>query len=134
MFGKTLSTLLLLVFAAGLPAQENTQNDSAMQQFIVHFSLGSDWNPDLPPQEQTGFAEHSANMQQLRAQGTTLFGARYEALGMLIIQAPSAAAAEQIIKADPAVVSGIFNYSLSPVSIFYPWKESAIAPPDPHPE
>lgn len=112
-----LIALLLLSCTVPLSAQ-----DADKPQFIVHFSLGPNWDADKPPQEQTGFADHGANMQRLRGDGVIRFGARYSDLGMLIIQADSREQAESIIKADPSVQHGIFNYSVEPVSIFYPWK------------
>ncbi len=114
-----LALLLISMACAGVAQQAS---DSAAQ-FVVHFSLGPDWDQNKPPAEQTGFAEHSANMQRLRAEGFILLGARYDELGMLIVQSDSLATAERIIQADPAVTNRIFNYSIAPLSIFYPWPQ-----------
>ncbi len=122
MYRKILFAALPTLFALSLFAQ-----DDKAQQFIVHFSLGPNWDQSLSPQDQDGFADHSANMQQLRRQGTTLFGARYQDLGMLIIQSDSIENAEQILMDDPAVLTGIFNYSIAPLNVFYTWQQPAVS-------
>lgn len=114
--------LTLLLAMTGTANAQSPQPAATQQQFVVHFSLGPAWDTEKPPQEQTGFAEHSANMQRLRAEGMILLGARYADLGMLIIQADSFASAEAVIAQDPAVTHRIFHYTIEPVSIFYPWK------------
>lgn len=128
---RALPALILagLLVSNPLAAQDNQSSDPTAQpsqalSFIVHFSLGENWDREKPPQEQTGFAEHSANMQRLRAEGVIQLGARYADLGMLIIQSASLEQAEAIIQADPAVTHKIFDYSIQPVSIFYPWKSA----------
>lgn len=118
--------MLLVVSSCSVFGQEDEAEDAGakvpLKEFIVHFSLGPNWDQAKPPQEQTGFGEHSANMQRLRSAGVIVMGARYAQIGMLIIQSESLENAETIIQNDPAVQHQIFNYSIEPVSIFYPWK------------
>ena len=94
------------------------------QLFIVHFSTGSAWNEALPPGEQTGFSEHSANLRRLRKEGVILFGARYGELGMIIIREQSIDKARAILEADPGIRAGIFEFKLEPASVFYKWRDS----------
>ena len=93
-----------------------------LPRFIVHLETGPAWNPELPPGEQTNFAEHSANMNRLRNEGTILFGARYGEYGLLIFEGTSAQSVTDALEADPGVKAGIFKYHVEPISIFYPWK------------
>ena len=98
--------------------------------FVVHFSTGSSWDPAKSPQEQDGFAEHSANLRALRAQGRIRFGARYDEFGMIVIDGSSLDAVSELIASDPGVMSGIFTFSVAPLSVFYDWKEPEAPDPD----
>lgn len=113
------STLPCVMFAQ---ETETADTHIPLKQFIVHFSLGPAWDQQKPPQEQIGFSEHSANMQRLRSEEVIIMGARYAQIGMLIIQSDSLENAKAMIQADPAVQNKIFNYTVEPISIFYPWK------------
>ncbi len=114
-----MSALLSLALVCGNAlAQEPTKPPPL---FLVHFETGPNWNPDLPPPEQTGFGEHSANLGRLRGEGVIAFGARYGELGMIIVKADSEAEARALMEADPGVKAGIFRFRLDALRVFYPW-------------
>jgi uncharacterized protein YciI len=90
--------------------------------FVVHFETGPNWNKSLTPAEQPGFREHSANLNRLRKEGAIVFGARYEELGMIFLEAESLEAARAIVDADPGVRSGAFVARVATLQVFYPWE------------
>ena len=89
--------------------------------FVVHFSVGPNWNPELSPGEQEGFGAHSANLNRLREAGRITFGARYGDLGMIFLTADSLEAAREELDADPGVAAGIFTYEVAAMRVFYPF-------------
>ena len=118
-----LKRFMFLIAISLFSLQVFAQETKAMSQFIVHFELGASWDKSLPPQQQPKFAEHSQNLNRLRKQNVIVFGARYSDLGVIIVEAESLAAAEAIISVDPGIQSGIFNYKIAKLNVFYPWKK-----------
>jgi uncharacterized protein YciI len=110
---------LMLLFIAGIAAAQF----SKPSLFVVHFETGPAWNKALAPAEQPAFKEHSANLNQLRKSGAITFGARYEQLGMIFLEAESIESAKAILDADPGVKAGTFIYRVAALSVFYPWQE-----------
>lgn len=110
--------MVLLMAALQASAAEPTS-----PLFVVHFQTGPQWKPGVAPQEQQGFADHSANLGKLRKDGVIAFGARYEELGMVVIRATSLDAARALIAEDPGVRAGIFEYRVAALNVFYPWRE-----------
>lgn len=106
----------ILLFTTQSPAEEKSR-------FVVHFTVGPAWDHEKPPGEQEFFTEHSANLGKLRKAGTILFGARYEEVGMIIIRSSSLDEARTLLESDPGVVSGLFTFTIAPLSTFYEWKE-----------
>ena len=90
---------------------------------VVHFETGASWDKSLPPAEQRGFPEHSANRNRLRNEGEIVFGARYGDVGMIFVKADSLDAAKAVIDADPGVRAGIFSFRVAPLRVFYPWRQ-----------
>lgn len=119
--------LFTLLALAGLAVNVPAMASDAPPLLVVHFTTGPNWQPDLPPQQQTGFVEHSANLRRLRDAGRIHFGARYGKYGMIFLAADSVEAARAELDADPGVVAGIFTYEVAPMSVFYPWREEAPA-------
>lgn len=119
------SLLLLSLILAAAPPAATAEASGGL--FVVHFSTGPAWDEALAPGEQAGFTEHSANLQRLRTEGTILFGARYDEYGMLFVRAPSAEAATALFADDPGVRSGIFEYRVAALRVFYPWQAPAAA-------
>ena len=117
-FLKVHSIILLCLLAC--PLQEAVSEEKL---FVVHFSTGSAWDTTKSPNEQTSFAEHSVNLGRLRSEGIILFGGRYDEFGMVVVRASSLESATEIIKADPGIGSGLFRFTISPLSVFYNWKE-----------
>ncbi len=110
-----LFTLLISVFA-------NAKDTDISPLFIVHFETGPNWNKSLQPEEQVQFREHSINLNRLRREKVIVFGARYGDLGVIIIKAESLNVAKSIIEVDPGIQSGIFNFRIKPLNVFYPWE------------
>jgi uncharacterized protein YciI len=108
-------TLLISTSATG-------EDANSAQLFIIHFETGPQWNESLQPQEQTQFREHSTNLNRLRKEKVIVFGARYSDLGLIIVTAESLSVARSIIEKDPGVQSGIFDFRIEPLNVFYPWE------------
>ena len=94
----------------------------AEQLYIVHFQAGENWVEGVPPQEQVGFAGHSANLKRLREEGVIRFGARYAELGVLIFSAENREMLLALLREDPGVSAGIFSFEVELLRVFYPWK------------
>jgi uncharacterized protein YciI len=118
---KTGITLIMVALASLAFAGNDAENTQSL--FIVHFETGEHWDVSLGAHEQTGFKQHSANLQKLRHDGTIVFGARYADLGLIILRHDSLATAAELLNADPGVQSGIFVFRIEPVRIFYEWKD-----------
>ena len=115
-----LTTVLfgLMMMAAAARAEE-----PATALFVVHFETGANWNQELPPAGQDSFAEHSANMSRLRKEGRIVFGARYDALGMIFLKAGNLEQATAFIETDPGVQAGIFKFRIAELRVFYPYEQ-----------
>ena len=126
-FRTTLLFFLALFASLGISQEKEVREQGDQTQetneplFVVHFETGSAWNTTLGPNEQTGFAEHSANLNRLRREGIIRFGARYAEFGMIIIGAESLTAATAVIEQDPGVQAKIFTFKIDPLNVFYPW-------------
>lgn len=118
MLSRARAVTLVAILLAGIVGVE-TQSPAL---FVVHFETGPNWNKALGPAEQPGFREHSANLNRLRKEGAIVFGARYEELGMIFLEADSLDAARAIVDADPGVRSGAFVYRVAALQVFYPWE------------
>ncbi len=69
--------------------------------------------------EQNSMKEHSALMQKLRKEGTTVLGGRYSDKGLLIMRASSEADLLSVLSVDPSVQAGTMKFELFPFSPFY---------------
>lgn len=87
--------------------------------FLAQLSLGPAWDAQKPPQEQTGFREHSANLARMRRSGTLLFGARTSAKGWMILTAADLEAARREFADDPMVQAKAFALELEPLQPFF---------------
>lgn len=119
MFKRIIFINLIILFSAFVSAKDA----DVSKLFIVHFDVGPSWNKSLQPQEQTNFQEHSQNLNRLRKEKVIVFGARYSDLGLIIIKANSLNMAKSLIANDPGVQSGIFNFRIEPLNVFYPWEK-----------
>ena len=115
----TVHSIILLCLLA-YPLQEAVSEEKL---FVVHFSTGSAWDTTRSPSEQTSFAEHSANLGRLRSEGIILFGGRYDEFGIIILRAATLESARETIESDPGIKSDLFTFTISPISVFYKWKE-----------
>ncbi len=110
-----LVNVLLLMCLGSAEAQE-VRPDSL---YIVTYTTGPSWDMTKPPNDQPFFKEHSANLSKLRKDGVIKAGARYGDKGIIFIAAESLHAAKEIVFADQAVVSKLFNAEVQKLNIFY---------------
>jgi uncharacterized protein len=70
----------------------------------------------MTDEEQSVMGEHFAYLQELLADGTLMLAGPCldRAFGIAIFEADDAAEAERIMRADPAVVRGVFTAELHP--------------------
>jgi len=87
--------------------------------FIVHFTIGENWDPNKPAKEQKYFAQHSENLRALRASDKLLLGARYADKGMIILRATDEVEARKLIEQDSTVVHHVFDFTVHPFQPFY---------------
>lgn len=119
------NVIVLLLVATNLlaePASETHQNE--LDLFVVHFSLGPNWDPTQQAYEQNGFAQHSENLSRMREAGDIVFGARYADLGMIVLKSASLEAAIADVSKDPGVMIGLFSVRVEPLSVFYDWQDA----------
>ena len=87
--------------------------------YAVTYTVGSLWDVNKSPNEQTYFKEHSARLSQLRKGGVIKVGARFGVKGMIVISASSLKAAKEIIFADAAVINNLLVAEVEKMNIFY---------------
>lgn len=107
---------LLLV---GLLSIASAEKPPPLHSFAARFTAGPNWNVDVPPPAQTGFAGHSANLKRLRNEGLVQFGARYGEVGLVVVLAPDIKTARALFAADPSLTAGTFVLQLDLFSAFY---------------
>jgi uncharacterized protein YciI len=88
--------------------------------YAAVFKTGPKWDPAKPPNEQTAFRDHSANLARLRAAGAIVMGARYGDVGLVVVSAATEAEARKLFEADPSVSAGTFSLEVYRFSVFYP--------------
>lgn len=123
---KATGTALLLLLAC-LLASGATAAD-ALKPFAIEFRTGPAWDASRAPHEQQHFREHGAKLQALRATGRLAMGARYGDVGLIVLRAADVDAVRELLDRDPAVQAGVFVYTVQPMNIFYPWKDSPRQP------
>jgi uncharacterized protein YciI len=71
---------------------------------------------DMTPEEGATVGEHFAYLQKALAEGKLLMAGRREGypLGIAVIDVEDAAAAEQFLAEDPAIVRGVFRGEVHP--------------------
>jgi uncharacterized protein YciI len=97
------------------------------QLFALELRIGPKWDASKPAAEQTHFSAHSAHLRQLREAGQLVLGARYGDKGLVVLSAPTLAAARALVEQDPALMHGTFSYELHPMRVFYPGAVAARA-------
>jgi hypothetical protein len=113
---KLLFLAIIIITAKAACAQVTETRDSL---FIVTYSLGPAWDAAKPPQEQSYFKEHSANLSKWRKEGQIKLGARYADKGMVVFTAKSTHAIRDLIYSDPAVINKLFIADVQKLSVFY---------------
>ncbi len=113
----------MMSLSSHLLSDENDSEISLAPQagtlFIVHFSLGPNWNAEKQAHEQKFFKEHSENLRKMRTDKKLLIGARYADKGMIIIKAADEAEAKTMIERDPMVANNIFQAEMHSFQPFY---------------
>ena len=87
--------------------------------FAVRFQPGAGWDKSKTPNEQAGFASHSANLQRLRRDGRVLLGGRFADLGLIVITAADAAAARDQFSTDETIAAKVFTIQIDPWSTIF---------------
>ncbi|MFC4456117.1 YciI family protein [Deinococcus sonorensis] len=79
---------------------------------VLHYARGPGWVPDRPVFEQP-LHRHLAYMRRLHQQGIVLAGGPYtdHSGGLVILQPMTLEDAEQMLRADPAIVDGTMTAS-----------------------
>lgn len=119
-----LSLTPLIIFSddADLPATSataSTVTNAPAPLFIVHFTIGKNWDPNKPAKDQKYFAQHSENLRALRTGNKLVLGARYADKGMIILRAADEVEARKLIEQDSTVVHHVFDFTLHPFQPFY---------------
>jgi len=117
--------IAVTVVSIGLFGSITSDADEAGDQsnlawFAVEIITGPNWDPNLSPYEQAFFKEHSAHLQQLRADGHIVMGARYSDIGLLVFHSESIDAINKLMVADPSMQAGTFTYEIHAMNVFYP--------------
>ena len=105
---------------SGMAAEAPRGGAAPDRLFIAHFSTGPAWQAGKPAPEQRHFAEHSANLKRLRAEGRLVVGARYADKGMIVVKAGSLEQATALFAADPMVAGEAFLLRVDELRPFYP--------------
>lgn len=122
----SLTTLLLAVFSLSLGADEPAYNeqlarelgadDYGMKSFVMATLITGKTKPETPEESRRIFAGHFANMTRLaKEKKLVLAGPFTDAApkrGMFIFDVATIEAAEKLVKTDPAVQAGVFDYKL----------------------
>lgn len=103
--GALAAGAMLALAAAGRAAAQAPREDL----YVVVYRKGPSWRAGRPMQEQD-LAAHARYMRDLAGRGSLLAAGPLVTAegGMVVLQAPSQAEAEALMRADPAVSAGIF--------------------------
>lgn len=89
------------------------------EYFIVHYSLGKNWNKKLDFDKQLYSASHSKFLTILKKKGVVIFGMRYSDKGMICLKAKDLESAKLLVQTDTAVIKEIFKTDVQKADIFY---------------
>jgi len=109
---------LVLLFL--LPFFMNAQgSEEQKSHFVALYTVGSLWDMDKNPDEQSYFKEHSAFLSKLRKENAIVMGARYSDTGMIVLQAADLESAKNLLFEDIALQNQLFNVEVHPFNVFY---------------
>jgi uncharacterized protein YciI len=111
--------LFSLACASG-QAPSPAASPSTSRLYAVTVRTGPSWDASRPAAAQAHFKEHSANIRRLGSEGALALGGRMGELGLLIVRAPSEAAARALFDADPSVAAGTFRLEVDVWRTFAP--------------
>ena len=95
------------------------QTAPVKQYFIAIFARGPAWDNAKPANEQTGFKEHSENLQRLRSEKKIPIGGRFGDKGMVIVEVQNEDEAKSLFSGDVMVVKKTFTLELHRFRPFY---------------
>jgi uncharacterized protein YciI len=87
--------------------------------FAIEIKTGPAWDNSRAPQDQAHFREHSLHLRRLREQGVLVMGARYADKGLVVMRAANESEAHALLKGDPSIQAGVFQYELHEFRVFY---------------
>lgn len=119
-----LPVILIVIFVSWSSSARSSvsmpqQTAPAKQYFIAIFSRGPAWDNAKPANEQTGFKEHSENLQRLRSEKKIPIGGRYGEKGMVIVEAQNEDEAQSLFSGDVMVGKKTFTLELHRFRPFY---------------
>ena len=92
------------------------QAPAASAHYVIVHAPGPQWNPALGFREQPGVQAHVGYYGSLRERGLLDSGGPFldDSGGMMIVLAPSLAAAIALAEADPAIQAGLLSFTIKP--------------------
>lgn len=87
--------------------------------FAIEIKTGPAWDKSRAPQDQAHFREHSLHLRRLREQGVLVMGARYADKGLVVLRAAHESEVHALLKGDPSIQAGVFQYELHEFRVFY---------------
>ena len=111
--------ILIIPFLLTISGASLGQTNVSDSLFVVTYTTGKAWDKTKAPAEQNYFKEHSATLSKLRKEGIIQVGMRFAEKGMILVKAPTFAAARELITSDPAIVNQLFQADIQRVNVFY---------------
>ncbi|MGZ4098097.1 MAG: VOC family protein [Bacteroidia bacterium] len=120
LIGSLTFTLLLVLLSAKI--------DNTDKYFVVHYTMGNNWNKKLAFESQQFFSSHSKFLSLLKKKGTVIFGMQYSDKRIVCIKSKDIGSAKTLINSDTAVIKGIFKTDIQAADVFF--DGCAVAQPD----
>lgn len=87
--------------------------------YAMVYTVGKNWNNEIPVHDQSYFTAHSRHLALLRKTDKIVMGGRYDDKGFMLLKAKNIEEAEAIVQRDSSVIFQTFNVALYPFDIFY---------------
>lgn len=114
-----MSLVLSLALLVSSVVSSNAPQTSPKQYVAIIFSIGPAWQHDKDFGGQKGSADHSKNLQRLKAEGRIGVGARYADKGLVILQAANEDDARAQFTTDTMVRDSVFTMEIHKLTVFY---------------
>lgn len=89
------------------------------QLYVALISLGPSWDHSKQAHEQSGFQEHSKNLQRMRKEQRAIVGGRFSDKGIIIFGAENEDEAKAQFNTDPMALGGQFIIQVHRFKPFY---------------